>query len=997
LVSQQLSHYRIIGKLGVGGMGEVFLAEDVKLERKVAIKMLPAKSLADGHARKRLLREAKAAATLDHPNICGIHEVNEEGDSLFIVMQYVDGATLSKKIKDNPLSPAEVADIGIQVAEALAEAHSHGIIHRDVKPQNVIITPRGQVKVLDFGLAKQVRDAEALDLNAKTESRLTEEGQVVGTAGYMSPEQLRGVNIDARSDLFSLGVTLYECATGKPAFSGSSVIEISSQVLQVEPQRPSHVNQDVPRGLENIILKAMAKDIQARYQSAGALLEDLRKLRGGLTDGTGFRTRQMSGGLGSLPMTAPLTEALQKKRVKIALLLIVAIAILGFLWALHFLRSSPLQPSPQASVWYERGADEIRAGTYYQASKDLEQSIENDPSFALAHARLAEAYAEIDNTERAMEELLRALSLAPDRSALSSLDSLYLDGIAATVRRDFAGAIDYYGKIADRASSAEKPNAFVDLGRAHEKSDNIDKAIDYYAQAVRIDPQSAPAFLHLGILYGRRQDLKSATDSFDKADTIYQHMSNQEGQAEVLFQRGALLSKMRKLADAKTQLEKALEMSRRATNKSQFVKTELQLSSVYESEGNIERAKEIATEAINVAQQNKIRNLETNGLMDLGYVFLNRGEFDEAGKRFRQALDYARADKARRAEARAKYLLGSLNLKQGNADDALSWLDQASEFYQSAGYRVEASNALLLTARAHRVKGEYDIALKTLEQMLELAKQLADPAREASSLSSIALVLGEQERYPEAVSRLDASYKINESLGAKVDMGFDQMNRAGFLWRLGRYDETRAALDAALSIAKEGNNRTLLGWVNLTDSQMSFSERQFSDAKTKGQQGLDVADAQKIKDMACPAKYTIALAQALSGAPLPAQRLCEDAVAIAKDLNSPRQLSNALLALAEVLLLRGDSRSALGTALQAQAMFSQSAQRDSEWRALLIAARASQLEGDKTAAQSHAARAESLCASLSQLWGADAYNSYLRRPDIQNYRKQLASILSGSK
>ncbi|HJZ68426.1 MAG TPA: tetratricopeptide repeat protein [Blastocatellia bacterium] len=995
MVSQQLSHYRIIGKLGVGGMGEVFLAEDMKLERKVAIKMLPAKSLTDGHAKKRLFREAKAAATLDHPNICAIHEVSEEGDSLFIVMQYVDGATLSKKIKDNPLSPAEVVDIGIQVAGALVEAHSHGIIHRDVKPQNVIITPRGQVKVLDFGLAKQVRGAETLDVEARTESRLTEEGQVVGTAGYMSPEQLRGENIDARSDLFSLGVTLYECATGKPAFSGNSVIEISSQVLQVEPQRPSRVNQDVPRGLEEIILKAMAKDIQTRYQSADALLEDLRKLRAALTDGSGFRTRAMTGGLNSLPMTVALTGALQKTRVKFAGL-VVLISILGIWGALQFLRPSPHQPSKQASSWYERGTDEIRAGTYYQASKNLEQSVENDPSYALAHARLAEAYVEIDNTDKAMSELLRALSLAPDRSALSTVDAMYLDGIAATVRRDFAAAIDYYGKIADRSSSAEKSNAYVDLGRAYEKSENIDKAIEYYSQAAKLNSQSAPAFLRLGILYGRRQDLKDATDAFDKAEAIYGVMSNQEGQAEVLFQRGALSSKMRKLADAKAQLEKALEISKGATNKYQYVKTQLQLSSVYEAEGNTERAKEIATEAINAAQSNKIRSLETSGLMDLGFLFLSRGEFDEAGKRFRQALDYAQADKARRAEARARYLLGSLNLKQGNLDDAISFLQQANEFYKSAGYRLESSNALLLTARANRVKGQYETALQAFEQVRDIAKQLGDPAREASSLSSIALTLGELERYTEALARLDESLKINESLGAKVDAGYDQMNRSGLLWQLGRYQEARLALDQASSIANrpEDSYKLVLARVYLTESQMALSERRFAEARSKGQQALDVAGSQA-KDLACPAKYTTALAQALSGGAQQAQKLCEDAVALARDVNSPRQLSSALLALAEVFLLRDDARGALSNALQAQTMFSQSAQRDSEWRALLIAARASQLAGDKSAAQSYASRAESLCSGLWQVWGADAYKSYLRRPDIQNYRKQLALILSG--
>src|SRR5262249_21635248 len=176
LTSQQIAHYRILQKLGAGGMGEVFLAQDTKLGRKVAIKMLPAKSIDDAHARKRLLREARAAATLDHPNICAIHEINQEGDCVFIVMQYVEGETLGEKLLGRSLTTDEVLDIGIQVAEALSEAHSRGVIHRDIKPQNVIVTSRGQLKVLDFGLARMTEQERSSDPNARTETQLTEEG-----------------------------------------------------------------------------------------------------------------------------------------------------------------------------------------------------------------------------------------------------------------------------------------------------------------------------------------------------------------------------------------------------------------------------------------------------------------------------------------------------------------------------------------------------------------------------------------------------------------------------------------------------------------------------------------------------------------------------------------------------------------------------------------------------------------------------------------------------
>ena len=228
LLPERLSHYQIIEKLDAGGMGEVFLAQDLSLNRRVAIKILPSESIENERAKKRLVHEAKAAATLDHPNICTIYEVDESSESPFIVMQYIDGVTLSKKLRNNAITPAEVVNIGIQASEALAEAHSHGVVHRDIKPANIMITARGAVKVLDFGLAKHVLSESRLDADAKTATLLTEEGTIVGTIGYMSPEQLRGYEIDGRSDIFSLGITLYECVTGTQPFFGNSKIDISS-------------------------------------------------------------------------------------------------------------------------------------------------------------------------------------------------------------------------------------------------------------------------------------------------------------------------------------------------------------------------------------------------------------------------------------------------------------------------------------------------------------------------------------------------------------------------------------------------------------------------------------------------------------------------------------------------------------------------------------------------------------------------------------------------
>jgi serine/threonine protein kinase len=278
--SKVISHYRIIRQLGGGGMGEVYLAQDTRLNRNVAIKFLSPKLLQDEQAKQRFMREAQAAATLDHANICLIHEEAEEDNHCFIVMQYVEGETLYHKIRERPLTVRESVDIVIQVADGLAEAHSHGVIHRDIKPQNIMITPRGRVKVLDFGLAKIVSGEQTGLSEAETKNWLTDFQVILGTVPYMSPEQLKNSPVDARSDLFSLGAVLYECLAGRAPFSGANWVEAAAQLIHIDPPPPSQFNLHVPLELDCASLKALAKSPEARYQSAIELISDLEKIRG---------------------------------------------------------------------------------------------------------------------------------------------------------------------------------------------------------------------------------------------------------------------------------------------------------------------------------------------------------------------------------------------------------------------------------------------------------------------------------------------------------------------------------------------------------------------------------------------------------------------------------------------------------------------------------------------------------------------------------------------
>lgn len=991
-----ISHYRIIRKLGAGGMGEVFLAQDTKLERQVAIKCLAPKALGNEQAEKRLIREAKAAATLDHPNICTVHEVGEDGDRPFIVMQYVEGDTLSWRLRHAPPDVHEAVHIAAQVAEALIEAHSRGVVHRDIKPQNLIITPRGQVKVLDFGLAKWVPERAAMDTQNDTVTLLTDPGMVIGTVRYMSPEQIRGERVDARSDLFALGALLYECVTGKPAFSGSNSMDICAQVIHVNPQVPSQLNPQVSAELESVILKALAKDSASRYQSASEMLEDLRRPMGLTGKADQLDSLQLAGEADVLRARggARLSDRIWRgSRGRVVVAVALPIVVLGAWLALHNLRSSPNQPTPAARDWYEKGANGLREGAYYQASKALQYALGLDKNFALAHARLAEAYAELDYTVKAKDELLIAQSLVPDRAALSPLEAGYLKAISGVVTRDFTTAIETYREMVEQSADAEKPGLLLDLGRSYEKNENLEQAIATYQEVTRRDSQSAAAFLRLAILFGREQDLTKAKDAFDKAEEIYQLSSNTEGQAQVLYQRGILLSSADKLADGRAQLEKALRMARDANNTHQQIRTLLQLSAVSWNEGNTVQAKQYAAEAIESAQANDLRSLATNGLIDLGYASMARGELEESGESLKRALEFAQTDKARLGEARALLALGNLHLQQDNPDDAIRCLSRALGFYQESKYMTQTSTCLLLLARANRQKGEYETALQVSGQTLQLAKELNDPSREASAQSNFGYVLGiEQERYAEGLEHMDQSYQIDDSLGDTQGVGYDLLNRGRLLSQLGRYDEARAALSKAFSIANhpDASYKLLLSWVYLANAQMSLGQGRFAEAKKQSQKALDVAPA-RFKDVAIQAKGALGLARALSGAPRAGKALCEEAVSSAREMSSPRLLSTSLLALAEVMLMTNDFKGALDNAITAQKSFERYGQQDSEWRALLIAARASKLAGSESA-RDYANQAASLLSSFQQKWSADAQRFYLARPDVQVRRNQLEQI-----
>lgn len=996
MIGQTISHYYVIEKLGEGGMGTVYLAEDTHLGRRVAIKFLTS---TDRHYRARFLREARAVSTLSHSHIAAVFDYGETAEEQpYIVMELVQGKTISQLLQHDGLTLGQTVEIIASVADALGEAHHHGIVHRDIKPSNVLVNERGQVKVLDFGLVKRLFEEASLSVDPEARTRFstrTRSDVIVGTPLYLSPEQASGKNVDGRSDLFSLGALLYECLTGQSAFSGETLLEIGAQVIHVDPPPPSKINHNVSRELDRITMKALEKSVDARYQSAEEMLKDLRNVQKSLsTDGrrTLATSKPRPTPVGQVWPTgafATLTQTLRRPRLSLATFVVAfGLCLLGIWAIIHFWRPAPYQPSATAKKWYDRGTDALRNGAYYAAAKSLEQAISSDDKFALAHARLAEAYAELEYTDKAKNELLRVSALVPDRSILPPTETLYLEGVNATVARDFPGSIKSYSEIADL--SAGEPQAYVDLGRAYERNDQNQKALENYLKAINLNDQYGTAYLRAGIVYRVQQDIARAAGAFEKALGLFTALDNVEGAAEVFRQRGILFKRSGKFPEAGAQFQRELDAARTTGNESQQVTALLDLSGLSFTEGATAQAKDYANQAIQLAQQNRLEGLASIALWNLGNSVYGQGNYAEAEKYFKQAIESARVAKDRFRELTALRDLGNVYIQQLRTDEGLALVQQAKDFFQQGNYLKDVAACLTAIGRGRRHKGEYQDALQAFQQQLQIAEQGGDQPQVAFSYGEIGAVMYEQERFPEALEQYDKAYTINKAIGNRLSLAFNQHNRGDLLWRLGRYPEAEKALSEAFAIASqpESGYKQLIPEIECTIAQQALSQGQFPTAKVKAESALTLAGSE-YKVVAIEAKYTLGLSQILSGSGRDGMANCDQAAKMAADVGDATLLSKALLVLAQCSLNEGDARSALERVTAAQARFARGGQKESEWRAWVLAALASQRLNDRDKAQEQLAQAKAVLSQLQQEWGAEALKQYLTRTDIQVYYKQI--------
>jgi serine/threonine-protein kinase len=552
-VNATISHYRILSLLGAGGMGEVYLAEDTQLGRRVAIKLLPPETFSDEHARKRLVREARAAATLDHPNICSIYEVGEEDSRSFIAMQYIEGQTLDARIKGKPLELKESLIIAAQIADALAEAHSHGIIHRDIKPGNIMITKRGQAKVMDFGLARVI--AGAVDGEAETQSLLTAPGTIVGTMPYMSPEQVRGEVLDVRSDIFSFGVVLYEMLSGRQPFASESAAATISAILKEEPPSLLRYAPDLPEELQRIARKCLEKDRERRCQTMRDVALDLDNCRREheAARATASQGERITGGAAITTTASDVSKrrSLLSRRALMTSALLALLVVVALAYVLVFRRGATTERLPEIKSLAVLPLKSLDAGENYLGLGIADAVIRrisqtgglvvrptsavrrylNEDTDALTAARQLNADAVLEGSVQRADDNLRVsvnllrtsggASLWADNFDMRMTDIFTIqDTVAQQVASRLRLQLDpsQQARLTKRYTSNPIAYEFYMKGvysfdqRMSSSKSQMEATIGFFKQAIEADPNFALAHAHLAYAYAEKAVFMQTTE-----------------------------------------------------------------------------------------------------------------------------------------------------------------------------------------------------------------------------------------------------------------------------------------------------------------------------------------------------------------------------------------------------------------------------------------------------------------------------------------------------
>jgi tetratricopeptide (TPR) repeat protein/tRNA A-37 threonylcarbamoyl transferase component Bud32 len=804
MIGQTVSHYKIVDKLGGGGMGVVYKAEDTKLGRFVALKFLPQEVADDKQALERFMLEARAAAALSHPHICTIHEINEHEGVPFIAMEYIDGKNLKLTLGGQPMAVDLVVDLGIQIAEALAVAHAKGVIHRDIKPSNIYVTEHGQAKVLDFGLAKlgpkfqNISEDETVAADAPTQTHdLTSAGTAVGTVAYMSPEQALGQEVDARSDIFSLGALLYEMITGVQAFAGSTQAAIFDKILNRVPPSPLRMGIEIPFELEQVLNKSLEKDKVLRYQTALELHTDLKRLRRDMSSGRSGVATAASGSVpaatigssGSVPAATPammeeasasevvLAHAARSRRwmwVFGGLLLAALVVIAMLVWPETEVATT-LEESDVILLtdFVNTTGDPVFDDTLKQA---LAVKLEESPFLNIFPERQVMQTLEymgrpIDaqlTTEIAQEICERQGIKALITGEIAPLGNNYVVTLTAqecvtgrALARDQTEAASK-----ETTSSLEALRAFS-LAMETRAQGTDEDSVRLFRRAIEHDLNFAMAWARLGTVYGNLDESNAAADATSEAFDLRDRVSEHERLYIESHYYGGVTGQIEKVIESYELWKQTYPRGWEPYNN---------LSWLYYRMGQFEKAAEEGLQALNLEPDHPLP------YTNIGRAYLNLYRLDDAktiydgalAKGFlyyslltgRYEVAYLQGDEETMAEmvrtlagkpgeARIRELQAGVAASQGRLSEARMLFQEGVDIAQRYNFGEQSAFLMARAAAAEAAYGNFDRARNEAIRAIEVARNrdtlsvaAAILARVGATAQAEELVAEMEERFP---------------------------------------------------------------------------------------------------------------------------------------------------------------------------------------------------------------------------------------------------------
>jgi eukaryotic-like serine/threonine-protein kinase len=939
--------YRIVRFLGRGGMGEVFEAEDRELKERVALKTLLPEIADDPVMLARFKQEIQLSRKVSHDNVCRVFDQVRHEGTVFLTMEFLEGETLAARLRrEERMSAADALPLLAQMAEGLDAAHRAGIIHRDFKPANVMLTAAGdgslRAVITDFGLARR------FSTGSETTATLT--GTVMGTLDYMAPELMSGGTATAASDVYAFGTTAYRMVTGALPFPSDTPLAAAIRRAKGPAPAPRTLVADLDPRWDEALLRALDPDPERRFSRAGHVVKALQ----GETPSMGIRIpvitrRRVMAGVGA-----------------VAVLILAAVG-----WGMWTRARN--RPSPEAAAYYQKGLDDIHAGAYFAATKALEQAATLAPRFSLAHARLAEAWLELDVPERARTEML--LARRQDNSGLPESDRLQIEAVDRTIFREFDVALANYERIKGLAKS-NASDLDLDLGRAYEKASQQAKAVECYKRAAEGPSHSPAAWLHLGIIYGRASKLTDSVAAMQRAEEVYQQSSNLEGLTEVAFQRGVAANRRREFDEGVKDLNRALETAKLADNTQQGIRIRLQLANNYYMSGKPELAEEYAKEALDTAQANQMESLTISGLVNLGNAQNARRDGAGAEKYYQEALTRARRHNVPRMIAVSLLSLAGLHAQQRRTDDVTREASEALAYFESHGFALESASCYTAIGRCQRDRGDFEAAQKSFQRSVEMAEKTKDAVVIAQAEESLGSLLVFQEQYPKALEHYRKSLELNRDPQLK---GYAGLQCGSTLSQLGRYDEARAALDAADGLAAkypELRVRLLRARAELEQTAGNFAQ-----AAAIARRAL-TGNPPPSPGTAIELNRVIGLALLATGDKRGGLRKCEEALTAAVKNEDVTALLGTRLAVAEARIANGDRA---GAAAILQSI-----------EPTLAGHPESQLRGLALMAELDTRRFEAARAALDELrsqWGDAAFATYQTRNDVRRLIRPLLQAI----